>query len=60
VQAFLDGHLSFDRIAQIIESSLAACSVEPGESLEQVLHADRCARSAAQTQIAAKPRRVMS
>ena len=60
VQAFLDGHLSFDRIAQVIESSLAACSVEPSESLEQILHADQCARAAAQVQIAAKPRRVMS
>ena len=60
VQAFLDGRLAFDRIAPIIESTLTACGIDSGDSLEQILHADRSARAAADMHIAAKPRRVMS
>ncbi|MFA7388281.1 MAG: 1-deoxy-D-xylulose-5-phosphate reductoisomerase [Thiohalobacteraceae bacterium] len=60
VQAFLDGRIQFDRIAAIIESSLGACSVEPGDSLAQILDADRCARAAADSCIGVSPRRALS
>ncbi|MFN2309486.1 MAG: 1-deoxy-D-xylulose-5-phosphate reductoisomerase [Gammaproteobacteria bacterium] len=44
VQAFLDGRLGFERIAAVIETTLGACDIQPAESLEQILDADREAR----------------
>jgi len=59
VQAFLEGKLSFDRIAPVIEASLAGCSIQAGDDLQQILDADQSARLVACEQIAIKPRRVM-
>ena len=47
VRAFLDGHLGFLDIAGVVEEALAQVPPEPVVSLEQVLDADRRARSAA-------------
>ena len=44
VQAFLDRRLPFGRIAGVIEETLAAHTVTPGDSLEAILEADRWAR----------------
>lgn len=59
VQAFLEGKLSFDRIAPVIEASLAGCTIQTGNNLQQVLEADQSARLVASEQIASKARRVM-
>ncbi len=59
VQAFLDGKLSFDRIATVIETSLAGCTIHAGDNLQQILDADQSARLVASEQIASKQRRVM-
>jgi 1-deoxy-D-xylulose-5-phosphate reductoisomerase len=47
VQAFLDGRIGFLDIAAVVEEVLARVPSEPLVSLEQVLDADRRARSAA-------------
>ncbi|MGH3073368.1 MAG: 1-deoxy-D-xylulose-5-phosphate reductoisomerase [Gaiellales bacterium] len=47
VRAFLDGRIGFLDIAGVVEDALAQVPPEPVESLEQVLDADRRARSAA-------------
>ncbi len=47
VRAFLDGRIGFLDIASVVEDALAQVPPEPVESLEQVLDADRRARSAA-------------
>jgi 1-deoxy-D-xylulose-5-phosphate reductoisomerase len=47
VQAFLDGRIGFLDIAAVVEEALARVPSEPLVSLEQVLDADRRARSAA-------------
>jgi 1-deoxy-D-xylulose-5-phosphate reductoisomerase len=47
VRAFLDGRIGFLDIAGVVEDALAQLPAEPIESLEQVLDADRRARSAA-------------
>ena len=47
VRAFLDGRIGFLDIAAVVEDALAQVPPEPVESLEQVLDADRRARSAA-------------
>jgi len=47
VRGFLDGRIGFLDIAGVVEDALAQVPPEPVESLEQVLDADRRARSAA-------------
>ncbi|HEY9199675.1 MAG TPA: 1-deoxy-D-xylulose-5-phosphate reductoisomerase [Gammaproteobacteria bacterium] len=47
VQAFLDGALRFDRIAQVIETTLAQCPVDAADSLQHILDADVQARECA-------------
>ena len=47
VRGFLDGRIGFLDIAGVVEGALAQVPPEPVESLEQVLDADRRARSAA-------------
>jgi 1-deoxy-D-xylulose-5-phosphate reductoisomerase len=47
VQAFLDGRIGFLEIAGVVEEALAQVPAEPVLSLEQVLDADRRARTAA-------------
>ncbi len=47
VRGFLDGRIGFLDIASVVEDALAQVPPEPVESLEQVLDADRRARSAA-------------
>ncbi|OED41843.1 1-deoxy-D-xylulose-5-phosphate reductoisomerase [Endozoicomonas sp. (ex Bugula neritina AB1)] len=51
VSAFLERHLRFDRIPDIIDATLQALPVCDADSIEQVLDADRQARQYAQTQI---------
>jgi 1-deoxy-D-xylulose-5-phosphate reductoisomerase len=45
VAAFLAGHIPFQRIAQLVQSALAACSALPGDSLERLQAADAAARA---------------
>ncbi len=52
VEAFLAGRLAFTRIAPVIEQVLAATSVRPVTSLDDVLEADEEARSRARELIA--------
>lgn len=59
VQTFLEGRLSFDRIAGVIEATLAACTVEAADSLQHILDADRTARALAFEQVAGQQRKVM-
>jgi 1-deoxy-D-xylulose-5-phosphate reductoisomerase len=47
VQAFLNGALRFDRIASVIEATLAECAVGPADSLQHILDADVQARACA-------------
>jgi len=47
VRAFLDGRIGFLDIAAVVEEALAQVPPEPLVSLEQVLDADRRARTAA-------------
>lgn len=60
VQAFLDGQLGFDRIANVIEATLAACPVVAADSLQHVLDADIYARQHATTEVHGAQRRRMS
>jgi 1-deoxy-D-xylulose-5-phosphate reductoisomerase len=60
VQAFLDGRLGFDRIAAVIEASLSACTIQPADTLDQILEADRQARAQADLEVSGRPRRAMS
>ncbi len=46
-EAFLQGRIRFWQIAQIVEETLSRLGTRPAESLEDVLEADRAARSAA-------------
>lgn len=59
VQAFLDGELAFARIAAVIETTLATCSIAAGATLDEVLAADHAARATARTQIVTTQQRVM-
>jgi len=60
VQAFLDGELRFDRIAAVIEATLAECPVVAADSLQHILDADVYARERATTQVQGAQRRRMS
>ncbi|GAB3628577.1 1-deoxy-D-xylulose 5-phosphate reductoisomerase [Pandoraea terrae] len=55
VDAFLAGRIRFTDISQIVEHVLDAVPVGPALSLDDVLDADRRARTLAQTRIAALP-----
>jgi len=48
VAAFLDEHIGFLAIADVVEAALGAVPVEDAADLETVLHADRRARTAAE------------
>ena len=48
VAAFLDGHIGFLAIADVVEGALAAVTAEPAADLPTVLDADRRARAAAE------------
>ena len=60
VQAFLDGALRFDRIASVIEATLAECAVAPADSLQHILDADVQARESAVATVHGAQRRRMS
>lgn len=47
VGSFLEGGLRFDQIAGVIAATLDATEMQPADSLESVLEADRCARQVA-------------
>jgi 1-deoxy-D-xylulose-5-phosphate reductoisomerase len=53
VAAFLDGRLAFDGIAPTVQAVLDAVPGQATDTLEAVLAADRAARQAAQTRVAA-------
>ena len=57
VAAFLDGRIGFDRIAAVIEATLADCTVGAAERLQDVLDADRAARACAAERLAGGQRR---
>jgi 1-deoxy-D-xylulose-5-phosphate reductoisomerase len=60
VQAFLDGHLRFDRIAAVIEATLAECSIAAADDLQHIFDADVTAREHATAQVSGAQRRRMS
>ncbi|GMQ87150.1 MAG: 1-deoxy-D-xylulose-5-phosphate reductoisomerase [Gammaproteobacteria bacterium] len=59
VQAFLDGHIAFTVIAEIIETTLARVSVRAADSFELILEDDTRARACASEIIAAQQGRRM-
>jgi 1-deoxy-D-xylulose-5-phosphate reductoisomerase len=60
VQAFLDGQLRFDRIAAVIEATLAECSIVAADDLQHIFDADVYARERATAQVSGAQRRRMS
>jgi 1-deoxy-D-xylulose-5-phosphate reductoisomerase len=60
VQAFLDGQLRFDRIAAVIEATLAECSIVAADGLQHIFDADVTAREHATAQVSGAQRRRMS
>ena len=52
VDAFLQHKLRFDRIPEVIDATLQTLPVMSASDLEQVMAADRQARSTAQQQVA--------
>jgi len=55
VAAFLDGHIRFSEIPEIIEEVLAETGTQKLESIKQVLEADAAARRMAQKKIHQRP-----
>ena len=60
VQAFLDGALRFDRIAGVIEATLAESPVAAADNLQHILDADVQARERAMAKVHGAQRRRMS
>lgn len=57
VEAFVRGRIAFDRIRDVIESTLRSVESGPADSLERVLDADREARRTAEAAVDAGRRR---
>ena len=54
VAAFLEQQLSFTAISAVVEQTLAQCAVQPADSVEAILDADRSAREQASKIVAGR------